>query len=144
MARRLARTHGLPHLDLDQLAWTSPGVRKPLADSAREIEVYTSANSAWIAEGCYADLLELILPEATEVRFLNPGVEACVANCLARPWEPEKYSSKEEQDKRLEFLIRWVREYETRTDEYSLRRHRILFDDFQGPKQEFHGSSGAG
>lgn len=137
MARRLAREHGLPHLDLDQLAWTSPGVRKPLAESAKEIEIFAAANPQWIAEGCYADLLELILPKATEMRFLNPGTETCVANCLARPWEPEKYSSKEEQDSRLEFLIQWVRDYETRTDEYSLLRHRALFDSFEGPKKEF-------
>jgi hypothetical protein len=60
-----------------------------------------------------------------------------VAHCLARPWEPEKYSSKEEQDARLDFLLQWVREYESRTDEYSLFRHRLLFDDFEGPKREF-------
>lgn len=137
MARHLARERGLPHLDLDLLAWTSPGIRKPIAESAREIDAYASANAEWIAEGCYADLLELILPMATEIRFLNPGSEACVANCRARPWEPEKYPSKEEQDRRLEFLIQWVRQYETRTDEYSLLRHRALFDEFEGPKQEF-------
>jgi hypothetical protein len=37
----------------------------------------------------------------------------------------------------LEFLIAWIREYETRTDEYSLRRHRLLFESFDGPKREF-------
>lgn len=137
MARKLARTHALPHLDLDMIAWSSPGVRKPMAESARDIEAYTAANPEWIAEGCYADLLELIMPKATEIRFLNPGADACVANCRARPWEPEKYSSRKEQDTRLEFLIRWVREYETRADEYSLARHRMLFDNFNGPKREF-------
>jgi adenylate kinase family enzyme len=137
MARRLSREHGLPHLDLDQLAWSSPGIRRPLAETAQEIHAYMTAESEWIAEGCYADLLELLLPQATEVRFLNPGTERCVAHCLARPWEPEKYSSKEEQDARLDFLLQWVREYESRTDEYSLFRHRLLFDDFEGPKREF-------
>jgi hypothetical protein len=29
-----------------------------------------------------------------------------------------------------------VREYETRTDEYSLSRHRELFDRFTGRKRE--------
>ena len=53
------------------------------------------------------------------------------------PWEPEKYSSREEQDARLDFLIQWVRDYESRTDEYSLFRHRLLFDHFQGPKRVF-------
>lgn len=136
LARQLAQEHHLPHLDLDHLAWTSPGIRKPTAESASEIAIYTTTNPEWIAEGCYGDLLELMLQKATEVVFLNPGVEACVANCRARPWEPEKYPSKEDQDERLEFLIQWVREYETRTDEYSFHRHRMLFDGFQGAKQE--------
>lgn len=139
MARRLSSELGVPHLDLDQLAWTSPAVRKPLSDSAQEIHAFTAANPAWVAEGCYGDLLEHILPQATEVRFLNPGTEACVGNCLVRPWEPDKYPSKAEQDARLAFLIDWVREYELRTDEYSLARHRALFERFPGAKREFTG-----
>jgi adenylate kinase family enzyme len=137
MARALAHEHSIPHLDLDQLAWSSPGVRMPVAESAAVIDAFIAANSRWIAEGCYADLVELILPHATEVRFLNPGVDVCIANCRSRPWEPAKYASKEEQDERLEFLLQWVREYETRTDEYSLVRHRALFDGFSGRKQEY-------
>lgn len=136
MARQLSSDLGVPHLDLDQLAWSVPGVRRPLSESALEIQVFTAANPTWVAEGCYGDLLELILPLATEVRFLNPGTEACVDNGLARPWEPEKYSSKVEQDARLAFLINWVREYEFRTDEYSLAKHRALFETFRGAKRE--------
>lgn len=80
--------------------------------------------------------MDPILSTATEVRFPNPGVEACIANCRARPWEPEKYPSKEDQDAKLAFLIDWVREYETREDEYSLKSHRALFDRFRGAKRE--------
>lgn len=138
MARRLSRERGLAHLDLDSLAWTAPGVRKPVEDSAKEITAFITANSDWVAEGCYADLVEVGLPAATEVRFLNPGTEACVANCRARPWEPEKYASQEEQDKKLAFLIEWVRQYETRDDEYSFARHRRLFESFAGAKAEFN------
>ena len=32
MARALAKEHGLVHLDLDSIAWTSPGVRRPTAE----------------------------------------------------------------------------------------------------------------
>jgi hypothetical protein len=37
----------------------------------------------------------------------------------------------------LDFLLDWVREYPMRSDEYSLARHREIFDRFPGPKQEF-------
>jgi adenylate kinase family enzyme len=137
MARSLSNELGIAHLDLDQLAWSSPGVRRPLADSALVIEDFLTREAEWIAEGCYGDLIDLLLPHATELRFLNPGTEACVANCRRRPWEPEKYKSPEEQDARLDFLLEWVRQYETRSDEYSLVRHRSLFDAFSGPKQEY-------
>lgn len=92
--------------------------------------------NAWVIEGCYADLLEVALPFCTEVRFLNPGAEVCMANCRARPWEPEKYASKEGQEANLPLLLEWVREYERRSDEYSLSRHRELFDRFTGTKVE--------
>lgn len=137
MARALAQDRALAHLDLDHLAWESPGVRRRLPVSRGEVETFLGEHDDWVIEGCYGDLLEIVLPHATEARFLNPGVEACVANCRARRWEPGKYASKAAQDAKLEFLVGWVREYESRTDEFSLVRHRRLFDGFRGAKREF-------
>ena len=142
MARALAAEYGLTHLDLDSLAWSTPGVRRPPEESVAEIRAFVAANPRWVMEGCYADLAEAALPYATELRFLNPGVEACVRHCLARPWEPEKYASKADQDEKLQFLIRWVRDYSTRDDEYSLARHRALFDAFPGAKVEITRADG--
>jgi adenylate kinase family enzyme len=134
LARVLTSQYGLAHLDLDSVAWDSPGGRRSLTESASTISDFVHEHSEWVIEGCYGDLLELVLPYASEVRFLNPGVEACIANCRARPWEPEKYPSKEAQDEKLDFLLDWVREYESRADDYSLARHRKLFEGFRGPK----------
>ena len=136
LARALAERDGLAHLDLDALAWSEPGVRRPFPESAAEIEAWIAAHPDWVVEGCYADLLEVAAPHATEARFLNPGTAACVAHCRARPWEPEKYPTPEAQDAMLPFLLEWVRAYETRTDEYSLARHRALFDAFPGHRRE--------
>jgi adenylate kinase family enzyme len=141
MASRLSATLGIAHLDLDRLAWSGSGVRRSLADSARLLDEFRARHGEWIAEGCYGDLIDLLIPHATELRFLNPGTEACVANCQRRPWEPEKYRSPEEQDAKLDFLLEWVRHYATRSDEYSLARHRSLYDTFSGPKQEYTGST---
>ena len=43
---------------------------------------------------------------------------------------------KRPKDQKVEFLLYWVREYESRTDEYSLARHRELFEGFRGPTVE--------
>ncbi len=137
MAGKLARDHGLAHLDLDSLAWQAKLVRRPLLDSIGMLHEFIESHATWVIEGCYADLIEAALPYCTELRFLNPDVEACVANCRRRPWEPTKYASPEEQDERLDALIAWVRQYETRQDEYSLARHRALFDRHPGSKREY-------
>jgi adenylate kinase family enzyme len=138
LAARLARGAELAHLDLDSLAWepVTPPRRRPVAESAREITSFMDANDRWVIEGCYADLLEAAVPRCTCLLFLNPGVEACVANARVRPWEPHKYPSMEAQDANLEMLIGWIRAYETRSDTFSLAAHRALFDGFAGEKIE--------
>jgi adenylate kinase family enzyme len=138
MARAVAAELGVEHLDLDLIAWDAPGERRSPAASGDLLEEYFAAHDAWVIEGCYGDLVEAALPYCTELRFLNPGVEGCIANCRARPWEPEKYESPEEQDRRLDFLLDWVRQYDTRDDEYGLARHRAIFDGFTGPKREYN------
>jgi adenylate kinase family enzyme len=138
LAKELSREHALAHLDLDKLAWLPkmPPTRRPIAESTREIEHFASSHSNWVIEGCYADLLQVVVPLCSEMIFMNPGIEVCVNNCKSRPWEPHKYSSKEEQDANLEMLIGWVKNYATRKDEFSLFAHRSLFDNFKGKKLE--------
>ena len=138
LARALAERHGLPHLDLDTLAFEadSPGVRRPVEVSRSDLEGWIGGRNAWVVEGCYADLLATAIAACTRLIFLNPGVETCIANCRARPFEPHKYDSPEAQDRNLDMLIEWVRAYETRNDEYSLTQHRALFDAFEGDKVE--------
>ena len=144
LARALQAEHGLAHLDLDAVAWAEPGERLPLSESVAAIEGFVEAHPSWVIEGSYASLAEAALPFCTELRFLNPGVEACVENCRSRPWEPEKYAIAGEQDARLAFLVEWVRRYESRDDEYGLAAHRAVYDGFDGPKREARGRGGRG
>ena len=137
MVGRLIGSADIPHLSLDEIAWDQGPVRKPLDESQTLLRQFINANEQWIIEGCYGDLIEAALPSCTELRFLNPGIETCVAHCTRRPWEPSKFSSAEQQDAMLSQLIQWVQEYETRDDEYGLKRHRQVFDRFLGPKKEY-------
>ncbi len=138
LARALTREHGLAHLDLDTLAWlpTEPPTRRDLADSAQEIRRFTARHDTWVIEGCYADLARLLQADATELIFLNTGVEACERHCRARPWEPHKYANAEAQDANMAMLLDWVRSYPTRDDSCSLTAHRALYEAFDGPKRE--------
>lgn len=137
MARRLIGDSEVPRLSLDEIAWNDGPERKPLSESLELLEEFIAGKDEWIIEGCYGDLIEAALPHCTELRFLNPGVEVCVEHCRRRPWEPEKFPTPEAQAVMLARLIEWVREYDTRDDEYGLRRHRAIFDQFTGRKREY-------
>ena len=111
-----------------------PPRRRAIDGSARDVEAFVEASPRWVIEGCYSDLVDLVLPRCTRLLFLDPGVGACVANARARPWEPHKYASKAEQDANLEMLVGWIRDYETRDDVFSRAAHRRAFDAFVGDK----------
>jgi len=136
MTRRLMGGREIPRLSLDEIAWNEGPERKPLSESLVLLEEFLRRHDEWIIEGCYGDLIEAALPHCTELRFLNPGTDVCVAHCERRPWEPEKFLTPEAQKEMLTRLIEWVREYDTRDDEYGLRRHRTIFDRFAGHKRE--------
>jgi len=138
LARKLQYEYNIQHLDLDSLAWADAAIptRKSFKESKREIDGFLSGSTGWVVEGCYADLLKYIANQANELIFLNPGTEICIKRCLERPWEPHKYKSKQEQDKNLDMLIKWVNEYEYREDEFSFKEHKELFESFQGKKLE--------
>lgn len=136
LARRLAGRNGLPVLDLDTIVWSQSATFRPDHEILADLERFLQANTSWIIEGCYGGWIERMLPHATEIVFMNPGEATCLSNCLARPWEAHKYSSKAEQDAHLAFLLDWVRGYYARPGDMSLREHRRLFDAHAGKKRE--------
>ena len=136
LARELAESKGLSHFDLDTVAWrpVSPPERRPVDESRQEIESFIEANIGWVIEGCYSDLLEIALPKASEIIFLNLPVETCIANAKKRPWEPHKYESKQAQDANLGMLIDWIAHYSERDDTFSQSSHEALFNSYDGKK----------
>ena len=136
LAKTLAESERLSHLDLDVLAWlpTTPPQRAPLEESGEKIEMFIATNSCWVIEGCYADLLEIAAPQATELIYLDLPVEQCVQNAKKRPWEPHKYDSREAQDANLEMLIDWIRDYDCGQYCFSRSAHEHLYKCFAGPK----------
>ncbi|HEX7937717.1 MAG TPA: hypothetical protein VF483_01925, partial [Gemmatimonadaceae bacterium] len=137
-ARALARSQGLAHLDLDTIVW-EPGqvaVPRPAAAVRRSLDDFLAAHSSWVIEGCYSELIEATAPSATQLVFLNPGLDVCLANNRRRPWEPHKYASAAKQDEMLDALQAWVAGYYDRDDPWSYAAHRRVFDGHNGPKAE--------
>jgi len=137
LARRLMGGQPIPHLSLDDIAWAEGTQRKPFEESVQALRKFLDEHEHWILEGCYGDLVEVALPFCEELLFLNPGVETCVEHCLKRPWEPEKFPTEAAQKTMMAALVAWVRDYETRCDEYGLRRHQQIFQGFSGRKREY-------
>lgn len=138
LARWLADQRGVPLLDLDTVAW-EPGqiaVPRPVEAAASDVRQFCSSHSDWVVEGCYAHLVTVSLEFTPRLIFLNPGEEQCRANCLARPWEPHKYPSRQVQDEHLEYLLSWVSEYYHRSGDMSLAAHRVCYQDYAGDKEE--------
>lgn len=138
LAKKLARGLSIPVLDLDTIYW-EPGkvaVERPASARLGDLHAFCSQHPSWIIEGCYADLIEATLCWRPELILLNPGLDACVGNCMRRPFEPHKYRSKAEQDRGLEFLLKWVEDYFERKGPMSLHGHLELFQRYDGPKRE--------
>ena len=139
LARELSAKDGLAHLDLDTLAWqqSKPPERMPIAVSKREIDFFISSKPSWVIEGCYSDLLKLVVPLSNEIIFLDLPVAVCISNAKKRPWEPHKYESKESQDLNLDMLIGWISQYDIRKDTFSRAAHEELFSNYAGKKTRY-------
>ena len=138
LASWLTHRTGAALLDLDTVAWL-PGaiaVPRPAAEAENEVRAFCAARTAWVVEGCYANLVQASLQFTPRLLFLNPGEQQCLENCRARPWEAHKYASKEEQDRRLDFLLSWVSQYYTRNGEMSLSAHTACFNTYPGEREE--------
>jgi adenylate kinase family enzyme len=138
LAQRMSRDHDLAHLDLDSIVWEPERIavmRSPDAIAA-SLSAFLAKETRWVIEGCYGELVEAAAGQCSELIFLNPGLETCLAHNRERPWEPHKYASKEVQDAMLDNLQAWVAGYYERDDQWSYRRHRRIFDSFAGRKSE--------
>ncbi|WP_159820576.1 shikimate kinase [Colwellia sp. 20A7] len=137
LAKQLALHDDLAHLDLDTIAWkpTTPPERLPITESSTLLYDFLITHNNWVIEGCYADLLALVIEQADEIIFLNLPVSSCIKNAKARPWEPHKYESKAAQDANLAMLVNWISQYADRADTFSKVAHEKLYHDFKGKKR---------
>ena len=138
-AKALAARHGLAHLDLDSIVW-EPGkiaVPRDAQAVAASLDEFIASHDQWVVEGCYGELVQTASAECTQLVFLNPGLQACQANNLKRPWEPQKYASMEQQNSMLANLQAWVAGYYSRDDAWSYKVHRRIFDEYPEIKVEY-------
>lgn len=139
LAKALSVRHGGAHLDLDTIVWEPGRIAepRPMPRVLADLDAFIAQHECWVIEGCYGDLVAHAAPACTELLFLNPGRDACLANNRRRPWEPHKYDSPDKQDAMLDHLQAWVAGYYERDDAWSYAAHRRLFDAHAGAKTEY-------
>ena len=137
-ARALSQRYVIPHLDLDGIVW-EPGKiaqQRDIGAILQSLMDFIDLHPCWVIEGCYGELVHVASAYCDQLVFLNPGMDVCLQNNRARPWEPHKYSSKSTQDAKLDQLQEWVSSYYDRSDQWSYHAHRKVFDAYDGRKLE--------
>jgi adenylate kinase family enzyme len=91
LAHQLETMYSLAKLDLDTVAWEPDKIaaRRDHAVAIADVVKFCDSNQHWVAEGCYASLVQAALQRRPMLVFMEPGVENCLANCRLRPWEPQ-------------------------------------------------------
>ena len=137
LARQIGERIGVVPIDLDGWYWEpdQPGVPRNLDVVELALREALALNASWVIEGCYDDLVGRLLDLAPRLLWLEPGREACLERCRARPWESHKYPSKTAQDRNLPMLLDWIADYYERDGPMSFRAHRRLFDGYDGDKE---------
>lgn len=137
LAWQLAGELDIALLDLDIVAWEPDrvAVQRSHAAASADVKAFCRFYPSWVVEGCYPDLIRATLKYRPYLLLLDPGMDQCLANCRSRPWEPHKYKSRAEQDRKLGVLLAWVADYYQRDGDMSLQSHEALFEAYRGPKQ---------
>jgi adenylate kinase family enzyme len=84
VAKRLAASHGVPHVELDALHW-GPGWSEPTAEDFRRRVESALAGDGWVVDGGYHGKLgDLVLNRADLVVWLDPPLWTILGRLAAR------------------------------------------------------------
>ena len=116
LARRLGASTGLPVTHLDRLFWRPGWVPTP-DDEWRAIQVDLVAEDRWILDGNYSRFLDVRLPRADTVVFLDFATWRTLSRVL---WRTLRDRGKETQadgcPEKFEWsFIKWVATYRSRS-----------------------------
>ena len=125
LAGRLAASAGCESLSLDAVYWIDQACftkRGPVA--AKEMTAGFASRDRWVIEGVYGWLIDVSVPCATRLIWLDLPWADCRSGLMARGpnvGEPE-----------FQDLLAWAQAYWTRTSPSSYGGHSAVFDTFPG------------
>jgi hypothetical protein len=102
-------------------------LKKRGAVDARTMTATFASQPSWVIEGVFGWLIDVALPRATHLIWLDLPWTACRANLLARGRGPVS-------DTEFESLLAWAEAYWTRTSSSSHAAHAEVFERFERDK----------
>ena len=111
VAGRIARSIGLPHIELDAVFWQPGWVKLPTEEFRAEVLALMSKHTeGWVFDGNYSRVRDLILPHADTVIWLRPPFRVvfwwALKRAVIRCWTGEVLWGKNRESWRLQFLSR--------------------------------------
>ncbi|MGM4879112.1 AAA family ATPase [Rhizobium leguminosarum] len=130
LARRVGEQLHHPVVHLDDMHW-EPGRYGIDRDRALRDEMVKAAaeGNAWVMEGVYGQLANIVLNRTTILVWIDLPEEECIANIKLRGIQGG------ETETQFDGLLKWVAEYRSRTNNWnSWETHARLFSVFTRPK----------
>jgi adenylate kinase family enzyme len=130
VAGHLAELAHVPAIDLDLLHWegNGHGIKRP-ETVARQLVHDAAAQPGWVIEGVFGWLVEVAIPRATALIWLDIPWSACREGLLARG----RRRGGTEAD--FSALMRWAEAYWERQTPSSFDGHSRLFEGFPSTKR---------
>lgn len=129
LATRLAMATGGQHVALDDIYWDGPaGIKKRVEPVAKQMTVAVADGTSWVIEGVFGWLVDVAIPRATALIWLDLPWAECKAGLETRG--PQYSPSLAEYDA----LLGWAEQYWSRQSSSSAAGHAKIFDAFPGHK----------
>lgn len=132
LSQHLSRTLHLPLTDLDLLHWEDDGhgVKRDEA-IAKSMTSEVASRPKWVIEGVYGWLVEVALPRATALLWLDMPWSVCREGLMTRGLRRGAVESDQTD------LLKWAEAYWERKTPSSFTGHLALFEGFSGTKLKF-------
>lgn len=135
LATRLAQHLGLSPVHLDDIHWESGryGIARERHAVVEDVWKICTGES-WLIEGVYGLYVDLALPRATMLIWLDVDDHECAANVKRRGIQGG------ESQEAFERLLQWISQYRFRTNNWnSYETHLRLYEGFRGAKARLRG-----
>ena len=113
-SKQLSNILSLPLIHMDNLYWHKDKTSIGLDELKAKLKPYLEQEE-WIIDGNYHQTLEMRLPYATDVFFLDVPRNVCIQGIIDRIDQPRDdipwVETKEDADE----LIAWIKDYDSRT-----------------------------